>query len=172
MHLFQLYAGGGSTDLGLYLWGNRTLPTVQGLPPSVDPYGQSLIIRFNLWCLPPGKPKKNKNNLPLWNRQVILTKLSICLYFVAASDTQETGKTEVGATRNADSTSLVGSLPPRVVFSLNYYSNWFRSNSPSLQDDCWMRPENGSLVSSCQLLDWMEFFGFKCLLFEIYFIQQ
>ena len=34
MHLFQLYAG-GSTDLGLYLWGNRTLPTVQGLPPPV-----------------------------------------------------------------------------------------------------------------------------------------
>ena len=34
MHLFQLYAG-ESTDLGLYLWGNRTLPTVQGHPPAV-----------------------------------------------------------------------------------------------------------------------------------------
>ena len=33
VHLFQPCAG-GSTDLGLYLWGNW--PTVQGLPPSVD----------------------------------------------------------------------------------------------------------------------------------------
>ena len=35
VHLFQLCAG-GSTDLGFYLWGIWPLPTVQGLPPSVD----------------------------------------------------------------------------------------------------------------------------------------